>query len=623
MSPSRKKVPFSDEMRRTSPGKPRSAFPPVLPPPVGKRLPTPVVLPCLIALLTIAWATLSVLEFRTSGGFDAPEQPAAERPGGAHPTTQKPIPQRSTATSHGVTEGVAAERPPADSAAERPTTEPADGKRLAATTTATQHTTSTHSPATLSDASCKAADDVAECSTAGAPASVRPPSDAPFQNVVDLEAIMAASWPRCHERDEVIRSLDLLEKIDSVKNRKISLHVFDDTIKCLEFEEHFREASDAKWMRKALSCWSSVNDAIPKAPKDRGMVIPGKRTISYGDFWKLKRPEVLRDWSALSSIDGRFYKVLRIGVLDTADQEDAAVKEMIDGLADPLLRCSQHWLAGFDSRQQVARLSLWRRYADLLLVLLLLGRPEVGEVWKAALLARDNKQQWESLQRMHVQLPYLRATPFWETGDVPWTTALEERFAEIQGEMLALQARVGQAAFGPDDGEVIKHLASKSEGDWLQFTLYQTSPKIPWIQNAPVMLSILREQPALNAELGSLRFPPRLREAIDKFNSTWASQAAANGTALELQKSVAAVRLYQVRSGGALLPHFGLYGRLAAFLGIQMPDGSCSIRVGGEHRNLREGEVVVHDDSFVQEFRNNGADDALVLGVFFVHPELL
>jgi aspartate beta-hydroxylase len=57
-----------------------------------------------------------------------------------------------------------------------------------------------------------------------------------------------------------------------------------------------------------------------------------------------------------------------------------------------------------------------------------------------------------------------------------------------------------------------------------------------------------------------------------------------------------------LHAGAHLLPHCGsTNARLTAHLPLEVPEGACSIRVGEEVREYREGELIVFDDSFEHE----------------------
>merc|ERR1712118_288802 len=98
-------------------------------------------------------------------------------------------------------------------------------------------------------------------------------------------------------------------------------------------------------------------------------------------------------------------------------------------------------------------------------------------------------------------------------------------------------------------------------------------------------------------------------------------RAVAEGN-FEFKKPATMIKVYLLQPGAYLRPHFGSHGRLAAPLGIAVPKGCCSLSVGVQQTAWEEGKLTVFDDSFVHEARNIGNEPRLVLGIFFVHPDL-
>jgi beta-hydroxylase len=69
-------------------------------------------------------------------------------------------------------------------------------------------------------------------------------------------------------------------------------------------------------------------------------------------------------------------------------------------------------------------------------------------------------------------------------------------------------------------------------------------------------------------------------------------------------------------------PHSGYPGPfLRAHLGLRVPAGDCALRVGGETRGWREGELLVLDDRLEHEAWNLTAEDRVVFLLDF--PEAL
>ncbi|NND60786.1 MAG: aspartyl/asparaginyl beta-hydroxylase domain-containing protein, partial [Gammaproteobacteria bacterium] len=69
-------------------------------------------------------------------------------------------------------------------------------------------------------------------------------------------------------------------------------------------------------------------------------------------------------------------------------------------------------------------------------------------------------------------------------------------------------------------------------------------------------------------------------------------------------------------------PHFGLTNtRLTVHLPLIVPD-DCQIRVGADHYNWRQGQVVAFDDSYEHEAWNRSGSDRVVLIFECHHPDL-
>ena len=83
--------------------------------------------------------------------------------------------------------------------------------------------------------------------------------------------------------------------------------------------------------------------------------------------------------------------------------------------------------------------------------------------------------------------------------------------------------------------------------------------------------------------------------------------------------------IYASRMRGAthIAPHRGPTNlRLRCHLGLQVPDGDCAIRVGGETRRWEEGKCLVFDDFYEHEAWNHTEGDRIVLIVDLWHPGL-
>lgn len=60
---------------------------------------------------------------------------------------------------------------------------------------------------------------------------------------------------------------------------------------------------------------------------------------------------------------------------------------------------------------------------------------------------------------------------------------------------------------------------------------------------------------------------------------------------------------------------------LTCHLGITIPE-HCGIRVGGETRNLKKGNILLFDNSFNHEAWNKSQEERVILLLELYHPEL-
>lgn len=73
--------------------------------------------------------------------------------------------------------------------------------------------------------------------------------------------------------------------------------------------------------------------------------------------------------------------------------------------------------------------------------------------------------------------------------------------------------------------------------------------------------------------------------------------------------------------GGRVKPHFGAGPRLAAHLGLIVPEaGEIRLTVGGQQVAWQAGRALVFDDTFAHSVRHDGVEPRYVLNVWFSHP---
>lgn len=391
------------------------------------------------------------------------------------------------------------------------------------------------------------------------------------------------------------------------RRRPETPQIFDTAARCVALERKAlarkgpaaEEKIDS--LKRELNCWRNLTSQAAKVTSTSSLQLPGGSSVSIQSFWQSKKLEILRDHTALSSVGALWYRSWRLGVLNSTNI-DKHVKLAKKGLEDPAFRCRSRWWHAFDKRHEHLSSSLWKRYAELLVAMQGIGASGVVDTFDIAATLQDNEQKWQTPQAVHAQLPGLRATPIWDKRKFPWLRKLEERFSEVQRELLSAIKTTGLIR-NPDD------FLHEETNDW-QFLALLLNGK--WNdrvcqQLTPVTCSLLRNRPEFGSK--GIQVPNMVRRAVAEGN-------------FEFKKPVAMVKIYSLRPGAWLRPHFGSHGRLAAHLGLIVPEGCCSLTVGGQQAAWEEGKVIVFDDAFVHEARNVGDKSRLVLGMFFVHPDL-
>lgn len=195
----------------------------------------------------------------------------------------------------------------------------------------------------------------------------------------------------------------------------------------------------------------------------------------------------------------------------------------------------------------------------------------------------------------HSYYPGLAAHEFWDRKDAWWCNHVEESVAtlerfypDIKAEMLALRKSALQQYRQPNVACTERELSTDGEttllhkdGDW----------NVLYLQLEGADCS---EQRAL-APIAS-----RIARSLKR----------ASGHAL-----------FSVLDPGThILPHCGPSNhRLRLHLGLVIPQ-PCSIRVGEETRTWEEGKVLVLDDAFEHEVRNDSSEQRIVLLVDVWHP---
>jgi hypothetical protein len=178
----------------------------------------------------------------------------------------------------------------------------------------------------------------------------------------------------------------------------------------------------------------------------------------------------------------------------------------------------------------------------------------------------------------------LRAQPWWDPRDFPWTAVLEAHANIIRGELAGMQqALVSVRGRSEHDGSLV------SRGTWSEVVLL----------SGP---GVLHRENCARA--------PRTAELLLQISAATSLAACGVGEAL----------FSALAPGTRLRPHCGsTNARLTAHLGLVVGAG-CGLRVGDELRTWQAGKCIVFDDSFVHEAFNEGEYTRIVLLVNFWHP---
>jgi aspartyl/asparaginyl beta-hydroxylase (cupin superfamily) len=174
--------------------------------------------------------------------------------------------------------------------------------------------------------------------------------------------------------------------------------------------------------------------------------------------------------------------------------------------------------------------------------------------------------------------PGLAARPWHDVDSMPWVGAMEAAYAEIRREFLEVSDR--KVRFMPYEDPYTGELGWSG---WDTLPLYRRGKRVE--QYASLVPATMK---ALSMT------PHGVRQAM----------------------------FTQLRPGTHITPHTGGANVvLTCHLALVVPDG-CSIRVGDETREWREGHCLVFDDSFLHEAWNRGTQMRGVLLWDIWHPDL-
>jgi len=187
--------------------------------------------------------------------------------------------------------------------------------------------------------------------------------------------------------------------------------------------------------------------------------------------------------------------------------------------------------------------------------------------------------------------PYLANRQFFERDELDWIPALEAKTLAIKAELTALLAE--GADFRPyveDDADRPRREFHGLHGDesWTALYLWRDGKPVP--ENASRC--------------------PRTMAALEKVPMT------------HIGAKTPSVMFSKLTPGAHIPPHRGMLNcRLIGHLPLIVPDG-CWLRVGNETRSWEEGKLLIFDDSFEHEAKNDSDQTRIVLLFDVWRPEL-
>ena len=212
--------------------------------------------------------------------------------------------------------------------------------------------------------------------------------------------------------------------------------------------------------------------------------------------------------------------------------------------------------------------------------------PRVGQALDLLL----GKAQLYLQQPSMFYFPGLPQRQFYERGEFAWLPAVEAAFPAMRDELAAVLA---------DGGEFDPYVAA--------------TPGRPAPNNR------LLDDPSWGAW-----YLWRNGEAVAGHAERCpATMAALEQAPIPVIKGRSPMALYSLlKPGTHIAPHHGMLNtRLICHVPLIAPEG-CSLRVGGETREWREGESLIFDDSFEHEAWNRAASTRIVLLFEIWRPEI-
>ncbi|MFL6740906.1 MAG: aspartyl/asparaginyl beta-hydroxylase domain-containing protein [Sphingomicrobium sp.] len=187
--------------------------------------------------------------------------------------------------------------------------------------------------------------------------------------------------------------------------------------------------------------------------------------------------------------------------------------------------------------------------------------------------------------------PYLANRQFFERDEFDWVAELEAETPAIRAELEAI------IAAGADFQPYVEDEPDRPRREF------------HGLHGHPSWTALYLWRDGRRVEENAARCP-RTMAALDKVPMT------------RIGAKTPSVLFSRLTPGAHIPPHRGmLNGRLIAHLPLIVPDG-CWLRVGNETRTWEEGKLLIFDDSFEHEARNDSNETRIVLLFDLWRPEL-
>ena len=187
--------------------------------------------------------------------------------------------------------------------------------------------------------------------------------------------------------------------------------------------------------------------------------------------------------------------------------------------------------------------------------------------------------------------PYLANRQFFEREEFGWVATLEAEAPAIKAELEAVLEE------GADFQPYVEHDANRPQREFHD------------LHGDPSWTALYLWKDGQRVEANARRFP-RTMAALDRVPMT------------KIGAKTPAVLFSKLTPGAHIPPHRGMLNcRLIGHLPLIVPEG-CWLRVGNETRGWNEGKLLIFDDSFEHEAKNDSSDTRIILIFDLWRPEL-